>query len=904
MNTPLSTYRLQLTGQFGFAEAAAVVPYLAALGISTVYCSPVFQARAGSSHGYDATDPTRFSAQLGGSSGWKELCDEARRHRMTLLVDIVPNHMAASVETPWWRDVLTNGRLSPFADYFDIDWDPPDSALKNRVLLPILDRPFDDAVRDGTVRLALEDGRIVLLVDEQRLPVHVGSCGAALDRAATRMRGMARTHTLALAEQVRGLAPIAFDPPADRSSEYARRQDLEGQVSEVLSQPEIVAAVTEELQSTGPLRLRRCLRAQAYELAWWKRAAKRLNYRRFFDINDLVGVRVEEEAVFEATHRGVKELADSDVVCGFRIDHVDGLKDPEGYLARLRAMPRAGTRYTVVEKILTGDETLPTEWPVEGTTGYEFLSMVNGLFIDRRGLEVMSKEYRRLCHTRTSRATLVHKNKRKVIGSLFPGEFERLARLLKSASDEGERKAESLSTLQAAITDVTSRLPVYRTYVRPRAPVSDSDVKVMDFATSAVPSAGETAMREAVLADGPAGRRAPSDEFAARWQQVSGAVMAKGFEDTTLYQDTTLLSLNDVGSRPDLHVATIAEFHELNRRRLKDWPHTLNCTATHDTKRGEDLRARLNVLTMLPAEWTPLARDWIGMVQDSIPGVDASMALLILQTILGTWSATYKQNDSFRSRMKEYITKAAREAKTHSSWHEPDQDYERSCHRLVDRALDDARVHSQIATLGAAIEFYGSVLSLSQVLMKMTCPGVPDFYQGSELWDLSLVDPDNRRPVDFEQRRHLLSQLSDAATVDSVAAVERLTAEWPCERAKLYLTHRALEVRARLPQVFASGAYVPLTVNSSSAHVCAFARVIETDAVVVAVPVRVAPGRPFRLPMGGECWGNTELELPAGLAGRSYHNALTGEQIDISARKTLRMAALTERFPVVLLTSA
>jgi len=904
---PESTYRLQLTAQFGFAEAAAVMPYLAALGISTVYCSPVLEARRGSAHGYDTTNPTRLSGELGGESAWKTLCDEASRHRMTILVDIVPNHMAASMENPWWRDVLANGRLSPFAAYFDIDWAPShDRNLRNRVCLPILDRPLDEAVAAGLVRLSLEAGQMVLAVGELSVPLDVRSCGAILARVGTRLKGESRERTLALATQLETIRPVAAEPPADRHGEYARREALRTALTDLLSMPEIAETVAEDLSRTSPRQLRNCLRLQVYELVWWKKAVGKLNYRRFFDINDLVGVRVEEQEVFAATHTGVMRLTQDNAVCGFRIDHIDGLRDPQQYLERLRSLSSDGTRFTVVEKILTGDETLPADWAVEGTTGYDFLSTVNGLFVDPGGLGGMSRLHRRLGGIRSPRTALVRHNKRRVIKALFSGEFNRLQELLLAATQQRTSTTEvSPARLRRALIDATARLPVYRTYVRPGAGVTTDDTSRIHAATSGAPPMEKAVVRdimENVGATEPdsAGNPAAS-EFMARWQQTTGAVMAKGFEDTTLYQDSTLLSLNDVGSRPDLHPVPVEEFHDWNIKRVQRWPHTLNCTATHDTKRGEDLRARLNVLTTLPHEWTSIAEDWMNLVRGKGIEVDAPMALLILQTLLGTRSATHGQDDSFRNRMKEYVTKAAREAKTHSSWLEPNVQYEESCHLLVDLALDDAHLCSKINGLGATLEFYGSLLSLSQVLLKVACPGVPDFYQGSELWDLSLVDPDNRRPVDFIRRRHLLSTLFDPA-VDSLAAIDGLVADWPSECAKLFVTHRALKTRAALLEVFQRGDYVPLDVEPASGQVCAFSRVFEDSVVVVAVPVRLVPASPLRLPMGYDGWGNATLALPVGVAERPYRNALTGERIEAASAGRLRMADLTKRFPVVLLT--
>ena len=903
MNFPRATYRVQLTPQFGFSDAARILPYLASLGVSTLYCSPILQARRGSTHGYDTTDPTRISEQLGGEAAWSGLCHQASLLGMTILLDIVPNHMATSLENPWWRNVLAHGRFSPYASYFDIDWTPAARGLRNRVLLPILDRPFEDAITSGVLKLSFDSGELTMSLGRLRLPLDVRSQGPLLQRIAGRVDMKDREEALSLAAEVETLWPLAAEPTDERHAEYERRQKMGRRVSRFLSWPGVESAVHHMLRDTTARQLRQCLRAQAYEVAWWKQAARQLNYRRFFDINDLIGMRVEDEAVFEATHATLRRVASDSVICGFRIDHIDGLRDPKDYLTRLRSLCGPDARFTVVEKILTGDEALSADWAVEGTTGYEFLSMVNGIFVDPEGLQVISRYHHHAAGARNSRPRLIYLNKRRVIKSLFPGEVDRLLRMLKTPVRGEKDAAAAASHLRKVVVEATARLPVYRTYLRAGQPPSPDDLHRLDIAISA--EEGDPAPAKRLLRQTLVGSRSDdqhAQSFAAKWQQLTGAVMAKGFEDTTLYQDTTLLSLNDVGSRPDLMVAGVEEFHAWNIARVREWPHTLNCTATHDTKRGEDFRARLNVLTTLPHEWTSIAEVWMDLIRGKGIGVDAPMALLILQTMLGTWSSTYGQDDSFRNRMKEYVTKATREAKTHSSWMEPNKAYERSCHVLVDLALDDSRVHPEIAKLGAALEYYGSLLSLSQVLLKTTCPGIPDFYQGSELWDLSLVDPDNRRPVEFERRRHMLSALPDSDGENNRTTVESLVTEWPSERAKIFVTHRALETRARLPDLFQRGDYVPVKVESSSGHVCAFARILEGRAVVVAVPIRVAPTRPFELPMGYDVWGNTTLELPAELAGKHYRNALAGNRVEASTQGRLRMADITEHFPVVLLT--
>ncbi|MFC2008428.1 malto-oligosyltrehalose synthase [Chloroflexota bacterium] len=900
---PQSTYRVQLTSDFGFADAASILPYLSSLGISTLYCSPVLQSRKGSTNGYDTTDPSRLSADLGGEKSWRELCRRARTLNMTLLLDIVPNHMAASLENPWWRDVLAHGRFSPYASYFDIDWTPTTPGLKNRVLLPILDRPFNEAITSGVLKLSFDSGELTMALGELRLPLDVRSQGQLLRRLARHIGAQERLAVLSLAAGVETLWPVAAEPIDERRAEHERRLEMGRHVSRFLSRPDVESAVHHMLADTTTRQLRRCLRAQAYEVAWWKEATRRLNYRRFFNINDLVGMRVEDEEVFEATHATLRRLASDGAVCGFRIDHIDGLHDPKGYLNRLRALCAPNRQFTVVEKILTGDESLPTDWPVEGTTGYEFLSMVNGIFVDPVGLRAMSRHHRRVAGVRKSRAQLIYRNKRRIMKSFFLGEVDRLLRLLKAAAHAEKDDAVVASRLREVVVEATARLPVYRTYLREGQPASPDDLHRLDIAIpteEGEPSPERLLLRRALVGNQPESEQERS--FTATWQQVTGAVMAKGFEDTTLYQDTTLLSLNDVGSRPDLLVADVDEFHAWNIARLQGWPHTLNCTATHDTKRGEDVRARLNVLTLLPNEWTSLADMWLQTLGEGHHGVDTSMAIMVLQTLLGTWSADSGSPDSLAARMKEYVVKAAREAKAHSDWLAPSLEYEQALQSIVDVALHNSRMRAAIAKLGTVLEFYGSLNSLAQTLLKIACPGIPDFYQGSELWDLALVDPDNRRPIDFGLRQELLAGLTLSEAQAREDIVERLVAEWPSPLAKLYVTHRMLQVRNSFSATFESGDYVPLEVSAGMGHACAIARVREGTIVVVVVPVRTTCHYPLRLPLGQDAWGEASLRLPGVLGATTYVDALSGvNHTPVGGR--LSVARLTGRFPVCLLTS-
>lgn len=914
MSTPRATYRAQLCRDFAFKDAAALVPYLAALGISTLYCSPILQARTGSAHGYDTTDPTRLSEELGGQKGWRKLCARARRHGLSLLLDIVPNHMAGSVENPWWRNILQHGRLSPYAEFFDIDWTPPEQWLHSRVLLPVLTTRLPEAMAKGHLEVGLSSGGLTLRYGGLELPLDVRSCGVVLESAARYAPSRAEAAVLAsFARRLRRLRPVVAAVQNDPVAEHRRRERLAQEMLRLLNTDSTASLVAEASDALTLAQMRRLLGEQSYVLQWWKDARNHLNYRRFFAINDLVGVKVEDRQVFTATHRKLALLTGEPAVCGFRVDHVDGLLDPVQYLERLRALGGSKTPYLVVEKILSGDEVLPPDWPVDGTTGYEFLNEVNGLFVNELGLAMMERHYRRATRTRSTRRQVTHRNRRMVIKSLFNSEISRLSRevaqvvgVLSPGSSLGVRQ------LREALVKATARLPVYRTYFRCGGVLSAQDQARLSealgsHATDTHPAG--SMVRRVLTLDVPQSANDNSNSLAGRllcrWQQLTGAVMAKGFEDTTLYQDTVLLSLNDVGSRPDHAVTAIADFHRWNQVRLRDWPTTLNCTATHDTKRGEDVRARLNVLSEMPDAWLALANRWLDLTASACPEVDAATALLLLQTLVGTWpERDPAEVEEFRERVKQYLVKAAREAKTHSNWLKPDVAYEGALQRLADTVLGDSMhqdMRDDIEHMARTIAFHGSVNAVAQTVLKAMCPGVPDFYQGTELWELSMVDPDNRRPVDYGRRSRLLKELTSAMREDRLALADELMAQWPEPRAKLLTTQVALRLRRESPTLFEKGDYVPLEADGKARnHIVSFSRSLRDACVLVVVPVQSrALAGAGRLPLSGATWGNDGLKLAPGLP-QVYEDAFTGSLVAATSGRLL-VADVLARFPVSIL---
>jgi len=925
---PAATYRLQFGGGFRFAEARELVSYLDALGITDLYASPLLAARTGSPHGYDVTDPARLNPELGGEEGFAALAGELRRHGMGLLLDVVANHMAADPENPWWCDVLRHGRRSPFANYFDIDWEPPRAGLAGKVLLPVLDEPYGRVLEKGELVPEPGEGGFWIRYRERRFPLSPDSSAEVM----TPLPGVTvgQPGQPAMWE----LGALAAVPREAGPTGEALHRAPAGVARSARTGPEVRAPVGGGLRSLAgdPDRLDRLLERQHYRLAFWRVANREINYRRFFDVHELVAVRVEEEPVFEATHGRVLKLARAGLVTGLRIDHVDGLRDPYAYLRRLQERLGAseGDRpfYIVVEKILCGDEELRPEWPVCGTTGYDFLNAVNGLFVDPAGVEALDGLYRRVTGRGADFASVVHEKKRRVVAELFRADLQRLVRHLGRLA-EGDRHGRDLTLeeLEQALVEVTVHLPVYRTYVRDYV-VGTRDRGYLERAVGEARRAKPALERALVFLGrvlllrfpsylGPEGRRMWLD-FVMRWQQFTGPVMAKGFEDTALYTYNRLVSLNEVGGDPARAGLSVAEFHRRNEARLRHWPHTLNSTSTHDTKRGEDVRARIAVLSEIPGLWAARVERWMRLnapakrVVRGRPVPDADIEFLLYQTLVGAWPLREEEVPEFRERLRAYMLKAAREARVHTGWLEPDEEYEGALLAFVDRILEpgpENRFLEDFLEFQPFVAYYGALNSLAQVLLKIAAPGVPDFYRGTELWDFSLVDPDNRRPVDFGLRAARLAELQER-TGDPRGLAGELLAGWRDGRVKLYLTWRALRFRRAHRRLFAGGDYLPLgAAGPGRDHLCAFARRLEGTWAVVAAPrlcVRLAGGEagpesmpPAVPPLGEAAWGETTLLLPSG-APEHWRNVLTGEQA-VARHGTLPLADVFRCFPVALL---
>lgn len=875
---PVSTYRLQFNGQFTFADARHIAGYLARLGISDLYSSPLLRARKGSTHGYDIVDANVLNPELGGAEEFDALCAEMKRHDLGLLLDIVPNHMAASHENAWWMSVLENGPQSRFLHYFDITWG------NDKVLLPILGRPYGEVLDARELKLGFDADGFFILYFDKRLPLAPQSYHLVLRDCVDSLPGEG------IAIEIRDLVQ---NEEVIANSRFMK-ETLWRVHEQVPAFREALQRVLERFNEEAD-QLDALLALQWYRLAYWRIASETINYRRFFDVTDLVGVRVENPEVFEARNRLILDLIAAGKVTGARIDHIDGLFDPHNYLNRLQL--RLGdpsteimeSFYVIVEKILARGETLPA-FCCAGTTGYDFLGAVNSLLIDAEGLPALTAIHQQFTGITTGWADLVYERKKQVIDQLFYGEMRALGTHL-GVLAAGDRNARDLapSELLAALIEITACMPVYRTYVR-EGEVRDPDRSVLERAV------GE-ARRRAPGLDGRlfdflrivllveprtavAGEREKWLAFVMRWQQFTGRVMAKGVEDTAFYNDFRLISLNEVGSEPggDGESDPVAAFHARNERIARDWPHTMNATSTHDTKRAEDARTRIDVLSEIPMDWQRQLRRWSRLNQplqaNGVP--HANEEVLIYQTLLGMWPLDESELAGVPERLVAYLEKAAREAKTHSSWLKPDLDYEERLKSFATAILRHPPFVESFGRFQRRIAFHGFLNSLSQIVLKVCSPGIPDFYQGTELWDFSLVDPDNRRPVDYEKRMAMFEQAESPAV---------LLRRWQDGRIKMFVTARSLAARARHLDAF-RGSYRALETGTPNA--VAFLRGEDVLVVVPRLTTRLV--KPPRLPLG-DVWREYGLTIH----GR-WRNAFTGE---VLASPALRDVFAT--FPVAVL---
>jgi (1->4)-alpha-D-glucan 1-alpha-D-glucosylmutase len=1088
---PRATYRVQFNPDFTFADARALVRYLNDLGVSDLYASPLFTARAGSTHGYDVVDYGALNPALGGEPGFKELSRELRRHGLGLLLDIVPNHMGIGPDNPWWTDVLENGQSSEYAAFFDIDWQPAKPELHGKVLLPMLGDQYGVVLERGELQLSFDAGAFCLNYYQTCLPLaprsYLHVLTPAADLLAQRLaEGHAdRDEFLSIITAIRNLPQRDEQDPALLAERRREKEVIKRRLAalcDVSQEVHVALAATIRTLNGTPGkprsfdRLHDLIDDQPYRLAFWRVAAEEINYRRFFDINELAAVRVELPEVFEAMHALVMRLAAEGHVTGLRIDHPDGLWDPPAYFRQLQEAYRAaveesqepGTKnqepenlvlgswfsvlpfYVVAEKILSEREPLPADWAVAGTTGYDFLNAANGLFVDRRAERTIDAIYRRFIAPEDPAGVprfedLVHDSKQLIMQNALASELRSLAHQLERVNEKNRRYRDfTLQGLTGALSDIISAMAIYRTYITGPETVADRDRR---YITAAVREARRRHPRTARslfafledtlllrnLREFRTEDHADVVRFVMRFQQITGPIMAKSVEDTAFYSYNRLSSLNEVGGAPEHFGSTPAEFHRQNAERARDWPHAMLSATTHDTKRSEDTRARINVLAELPGEWEQALERWSTLNErhkqevDGDPAPDRNDEYLLYQTLLGTWpfadlqyephrnaergtlnaeqaaaegnaergtpnaeqvaadgnaergtlnaeqaaadgnaergtlnaeqvaadgnaergtlnaeqvaadgnaergtlnaeqvaadaqprqkSGTASQAEHFslqpsafslyKERIAAYMQKATKEAKRHTSWINPNEEYDAAVHAFVEALLadtpDNQFVH-EILPLARRVAFFGRYNSLAQTLLRLTSPGVPDVYQGAELWDLSLVDPDNRRPVDFALVAGMLKDVRRRARGKERAALAAdLLANSADGRIKLYLTAEALDLRRRHGELFADGDYHALEAQGAkAAHVVAFARTLEDQAIITVVPrlvVGLTDGE--ELPPVGAVWGDTQLTLNESLPSGRYRDVLTAKEYDIA--KGLALSDLLATLPVALL---
>ena len=924
---PSCTYRLQFNRQFTFAQARKIVPYLHALGVSDAYSSPYFQARADSLHGYEITDHNKLNAEIGSREEYDGWVAELHRHQMGQVLDFVPNHMGiAEPLNHWWMDVLENGPSSLYAPYFDIEWEPLKSDLRGKVLLPILSDQYGRVLERGELQVRFEEGAFYLSYYDRRLPIAPGTyrhiLGIALENLAAHKDESFYAEVQSIITALEYL-PRRNETDPERIAERTREKEIIKRRLERRCQeaPQVQNAIETALAQIngrpGNARsfdaLDELLNAQSYRLAFWRVAAEEINYRRFFDVNDLAAIRMELPEVFEATHQLLVDLVGAGAVTGLRIDHPDGLYLPQEYFEKLQrrcaealgiAFPNEGRAiYMVLEKILTGGEMLPKDWPVHGTTGYDFASRVTQLLVDSSAETAITKTFHRFLGHSLQFGHLVYAKKLLVMRLALANDVDVLGNMVDRLSEQNRWYRDfTLEALARAVRETIACFPVYRTYLAPSRPVSDDDRQVIERAVAAAkrrnPVIEESVfnfVRDILLFRFPENlddaARAAHTHFVLKFQQATGPIMAKGVEDTAFYIYNRLAALNEVGGEPQQFGLSVDAFHERNLNRERDWPATLLATSTHDTKRSEDVRARMIAISEMPElwrrslqRWRLANRRWKRSVNEA-EAPDANEEYLLYQTLLGTWplqpSGEPEGNatPAYIERIQIYMAKALNEAKINTSWIQPNEEWLAAMRDFIAKILEASPKNKFLPSflpVAKEIAQLGAINSLTQTLLKLTSPGVPDIYQGNEIWDFSLVDPDNRRPVDYERRGEMLAQLARENPLELVDL-------WPDGRIKMFLTQRALQFRREHADLFRRGGYLPLRASGTFAECCiGFARELNGKWIIVIAP-RLSSRVGF--PPVGEKWNDTAVELPDLISLDSIREIFTGREIGFDGRR-------------------
>jgi (1->4)-alpha-D-glucan 1-alpha-D-glucosylmutase len=938
---PRATYRVQLNREFTFTDATRIVPYLARLGISHLYTSPILKARPGSMHGYDVVDHTQLNPELGTREDFEKLVATLHEHAMGLLVDIVPNHLGImGSDNEWWLDLLENGPAARSAPNFDIDWRPNRASLRNRVLVPILGGPFGAVLESGDLKLEFDAGSGGFKIryfdhcfplDPREYPRIFASDFADADAT---LSPEDRADFDSLWTAFGNLPPRDDDSSESMAVRYRDKEAHKRRLLRLIERaPDVRRFIDEAVAringTPGEPRsfdmLEQLLDAQAYRLAYWRVAVDEINYRRFFDVNDLAALRMNEREVFEQTHALIFDLVESGHIDGLRIDHSDGLFDPMQYFERLQHRfgedTAAKPLYVVTEKIIAAHERLPLQWPVHGTTGYDFVALANGWLVSADHEEAMTRLYKQFTGILDDFDELAYQAKKLVMRTSLAAEVEVLATQLDRIAQLDRHTSDfTRASMREALVETIARFPVYRTYVCERG-VSAEDRRIVQWAVNVARAnspGGELSiyefLRDVLLGD--AGKDRPESharamlEFAMKFQQVTAPVTAKGIEDTAFYRYNRLVSLNEVGGDPRRFAFSTAAVHQENNERARNWPHSMLATSTHDTKRSEDARARIAVLSELPERWRLHLARWSRLNRSKRRQVESGNAptrndeYLIYQTLLGVWTPQ-EPAESLIARVQAYLVKAAREAKRATSWVHPNAEYEQAISEFAARLLEPSEQNAflrDFVSLAETVTYFGHLNSLAQTILKLTSPGVPDTYQGSEVMSLALVDPDNRRPVDYEANQRMLAELVE---LSPRAAGDRLSKSLSLPHssdAKMSVTWRLLQLRRELSDVFASGSYEPLQVNGTHKnHVLAFARTHEQKTVIVVLAKWMAQlmSGELRLPIG-EMWADTSVMVPS-QSSRQMREVFTAESTHAADDNTVVVAQLFRVAPFAVL---
>lgn len=895
---PLATYRLQLSPKLKLKEVKKLIPYLHDLGISTIYAAPFFTAAPGSEHGYDVVNPHQINPEIGTLEELEEIAGELRKYKMGWLQDIVPNHMAYHPTNVWLMDVLEKGQKSNFYTFFDINFTHPE--FDGKVMVPFLGEPLDKVLEQGQLKLTFDEAGFHIAYFDNVYPASINSYPYLLQKLAEESGDQTIKEKLQHIEQI-----MASD-----KLDIARWQQAKSDLYATINNNDSLKAALDKLLeriNTDPTQLQELLELQFFKLCFWQESQQKINYRRFFTVNDLICLSIEKPEAFEKYHQFINQLCRQGLVQGLRVDHVDGLFDPDTYLQQLREMA-GDDMYLVVEKILEGEELMPDYWPIQGNSGYDFLAWVSNVLTDPAGKEKLTEVYRRIVPTATTDyEKLVFDKKLFILEKRMQGELQNLLRLLQNLQIVPEAYEESW---YHALAVWLASFPVYRVYGN-SFPLPEVAHAIIDKAyATALERAPEQqvqldALRRIYQPDPSEPEDVLKDKlyFVMRSQQFTGPLAAKGVEDTAFYNYNRLLSLNEVGNSPEIFHLSPEQFHVHMQSRQQQFPYSINATATHDTKRGEDARMRINVISELPEEWEQQVQQWMDLAVDVAPGMvpRRNDLYFIFQALLGVVPMDETINDQLIERVQEYITKALRETKARTNWTNPNEEYEEATKELAGKLLKSDKFSGMFLPFFRKLAHYGWLYSLNQLLLKLTCPGVPDVYQGCELWDLSLVDPDNRRKVDYRLRQDYLNELQKASKTDTAKLHRQLLNEPETGRVKLYLLWKTLAVRHAFQDVAKDGNYIPLQATGKyKNHVLAFAREHKAKWCVVVVPcllVKLISEK--ELPLGGQVWADTAVILPDG-APMQWKDELGSRQV--TANGQLSIANLTETFPVALLT--